>query len=116
MNRRQGMRRPLALNVVLDRQAAGPCRAQTLDVSTTGMLLRVEGEAPPRGSRARLVFTLHEERGPYAYRVPVTVVRASEHGIGVAFDHSDGSSFRALLWLLSRPANRSAAVQAPAVG
>ncbi|QKT02486.1 PilZ domain-containing protein [Ectothiorhodospiraceae bacterium 2226] len=102
--RRGRLRRDVELNVNLQyrnhRGAVGRwCR--TRDLGLGGAFIGVERCPLPCKTPVELVFLLRAGSVIRLYRLGARVVRRSEEGLGLVFDHFDTRTFQALLEVLS---------------
>jgi hypothetical protein len=97
-NPRKSIRRP----AVLIHARLGAQAGWITDVSLEGAFVRSDWRDVPVFTAVEVTITLPsgEERKAREYRLPATVARATEDGIGVRFSRLDMESYSALLDLL----------------
>lgn len=100
--RRDNPRVRVTRPVVLNNAKLGVEAGWIKDVSLDGAFVQSEWKDLPTFTAVNLTVSLStgEERMVKEYRLPATVARCTEGGVGVKFDHLDMESYSALLDLL----------------
>lgn len=100
--RRENPRKTITRPAVLNHARLGPHVGWMTDVSLEGAFVRSDWHDLPTFTAVEVLVTLKggEERKVREYRLPATVARATEDGIGVRFGKLNMESYSALLDLL----------------
>ena len=100
--RRENPRKRITRPAVLTHARLGPQAGWITDVSLDGAFVRSEIQDIPAFTAVEVTVTTSsgEERKVTEYRLPATVARTSEDGVGIRFDSLDMESYSALLDLL----------------
>jgi len=100
--RRDNPRIRVTRPVVLNHAKLGVEAGWIKDVSLDGAFVQSEWKDLPTFTAVNLTVTLStgEERTIREYRLPATVARCTEDGVGVKFEHLNMESYSALLDLL----------------
>lgn len=101
-NRRDNPRISVTRPVVLNHAIMGVENGWIKNVSLDGAFIQSEWNDLSAFSAVSLTVTLKtdEEHKVRQYRLPATVARCTEDGVGVKFDHLNMESYSALLDLL----------------
>jgi hypothetical protein len=98
--RRWGLRKSVLADVVIDNQPAGLARGRIANVSVGGLFVHTADAAPEPRSHVELVLLRQTGAGTRVYRIPTTVVRTANKGVGLVVNHYDLDTFRTLVALL----------------
>jgi hypothetical protein len=100
--RRENPRKTITRPAVLNHARLGPHAGWITDVSLEGAFVRSDWGDLPTFTAVEVLVTLEsgEEHKVKEYRLPATVARSTEDGIGVRFGNLDMESYSALLELL----------------
>lgn len=100
--RRDNPRVRVSRPVVLNHARLGVEAGWIKDVSLDGAFVQSEWKDLPAYTAVNLTVSLStgEERLVKEYRLPATVTRKTDEGVGVKFDHLNMESYSALLDLL----------------
>ncbi|MFV1997752.1 MAG: PilZ domain-containing protein [Acidiferrobacterales bacterium] len=101
-NRRDNPRVSVTRPVVLNHAKMGADAGWIKDVSLDGAFVQSKWKDLPAFSAVEITVTLStgEEHKAREYRLPATVARCTEDGVGLKFDHLNMESYSVLLDLL----------------
>lgn len=103
MERRWTQRKPVKVDVVIDNQPVGLMRGRIANVSVGGLYVHTGPITPAPQAHVELVLLRQTESGTRVYRIPTTVVRTANQGVGLVIHQYDLDSFRTLVALLLDP-------------
>ncbi len=100
--RRENPRKNVTRPAVLTNSRLGSQAGWITDVSLDGAFVRSDWRDVPTFTAVEVTVTLStgEERKVKEYRLPATVARTTEEGMGVRFESLDMESYSALLDML----------------
>jgi PilZ domain-containing protein len=97
---RHSIRRPVNLDVVVNHGMTFSVPSQVRNLSLTGAFVEMDAAHLPVGAFVEIVLRYHYDGKAIVHRLPATVARIEERGIGLSFDRYDDDTYTDLSNLL----------------
>ena len=94
------MRTELPLQVFIHYKSKRSAATKVRDLSTEGAFIEMAPKELPEGAHVETVLCYQLEDKPIEYRLPATVVRVTQEGVGLKFDSYDDETYTRLVNLL----------------